>query len=148
MTPCSESGKTEVLLPSNRWRQATFPAGRRCHVCRQYKVLVKVVSPSWSSLHSWYAQCKAWKDTAVLIFFVTCEWQYACLDPLHCSCLQVLVAAGDSVWVVDADAAVDQGLTAGPLTRLAASPDGRFVAGFSASGRVLGSRSSCTAHRF
>ena len=83
-----------------------------------------------------------------LMFLVTCEWQYACVDPLHCSCLQVLVAAGDSVWVVDADAAVDQGLTAGPLTRLAASPDGRFVAGFSASGRVLGSRSSGTAHRY
>ena len=50
--------------------------------------------------------------------------------------LQVLIAAGDSVWVIDADAAVNQGLTAGPLTRLAASPDGRFVAGFSASGRL------------
>jgi hypothetical protein len=98
--------------------------------------------------HSWYAQCKAWKDSAVLIFFVTCEWQHVCLDPLHFSCLQVLVAAGDSVWVVDADAAVDQGLTAGPLTRLVASPDGRFVAGFSASGRVLGFRSSGAAHRF
>lgn len=47
---------------------------------------------------------------------------------------QVLVAAGDSVWVVDADAAVEQGLTAGPVLRLAASPDGRFVAGFSAAG--------------
>ena len=40
------------------------------------------------------------------------------------------MSAGDSVWVVDADSAVDQGLTAGPMLRLAASPDGRFVAAF------------------
>jgi len=46
------------------------------------------------------------------------------------------VAAGDSAWVVDADSAVDQGLAAGPLAALAASPDGRFVAGFAATGRL------------
>lgn len=46
------------------------------------------------------------------------------------------MAAGASVWVVDADSAVDQGLTAGPLLSLAVSPDGRFVAGFAQSGRL------------
>jgi hypothetical protein len=50
---------------------------------------------------------------------------------------QVLVAAGDSVILVDADSASDQGVTAGPITRMAVAPNGQFLAGFTAEGKLV-----------
>lgn len=48
--------------------------------------------------------------------------------------MQVIVAAGGALWVLDADACVEQPLAGEALLALAASPDGRFIAGFSAGG--------------
>ena len=45
--------------------------------------------------------------------------------------LQVLVATGSSVTLVDADSATDQGVSGGPITRMAVAPNGQFVACFS-----------------
>lgn len=51
-------------------------------------------------------------------------------------CLEVVVAAGGAVWLLDADACVEQQLAGEALLALAASPDGHFIAGFSSSGSL------------
>lgn len=50
--------------------------------------------------------------------------------------LQVVAAAGGAVWAVDADAVAEHPAAGGPLAALAASPDGRFVAGLAATGEL------------
>ncbi len=50
---------------------------------------------------------------------------------------QVLVAAGDSVILVDADAANDAGVPNGPITKLSVAPNGQFVAAFTGEGKLV-----------
>lgn len=52
-------------------------------------------------------------------------------------CIQVLLAVGSSLVVVDADSATDQGLTEGPFMSLSAAPSGKFLAGLTAGGRLI-----------
>ncbi len=49
----------------------------------------------------------------------------------------MLVAAGDGVLVVDADAAHDAAVTVGPIRAMAVAPGGQFVAAFTADGRLV-----------
>lgn len=51
--------------------------------------------------------------------------------------LEVLVAAGDTVWSVSADSVVDHGLTFGKVVSMAVSPNGLLVAVFSEDGRLF-----------
>ena len=50
--------------------------------------------------------------------------------------MQVLLAIESTVFVIDAGDAADQGVSDGPLLRLAPAPGGKFLAGLAASGRV------------
>ncbi len=47
------------------------------------------------------------------------------------------MAAGESVILVDADAANDAGLPNGPVTKLSVAPNGQFVAAFTGEGRLV-----------
>ena len=51
--------------------------------------------------------------------------------------VQVLVATGDHVLIVDADSAQAHAHGQGPLLALAVAPNGSFVASFSESGRLM-----------
>lgn len=51
--------------------------------------------------------------------------------------VQVLVAHGNTVTLVDADAANDQELQHGPIRRLAVAPNGQFLAAFTDEGKLI-----------
>ena len=51
--------------------------------------------------------------------------------------LQVLVASGNGVLVVDADAAAEAAAAVGPIHAMAVAPGGQFVAVFTADGRLV-----------
>lgn len=51
--------------------------------------------------------------------------------------VQVLVAHGSTVTLVDADAATDQELQHGPIRRLAVAPNGQFLAAFTDEGKLI-----------
>ena len=51
--------------------------------------------------------------------------------------VQVLVAHGNTVTLVDADAATDQELQHGPIRRLAVAPNGQFLAAFTDEGKLI-----------
>ncbi|KAK9907253.1 hypothetical protein WJX75_000093 [Coccomyxa subellipsoidea] len=64
---------------------------------------------------------------------------FAVIEPRHTlsGCVEVLVAARDSVIVVDADAANDAGVPNGPITKLSVAPNGQFVAAFTGEGKLV-----------
>ena len=67
-------------------------------------------------------------------------WPAACQRQgrlTHRAPLQVLVAAGDGVLVVDADAAAEAASAVGPIHAMAVAPGGQFVAVFTADGRLV-----------
>ena len=51
--------------------------------------------------------------------------------------MQVLVAHGNTVTLVDADAANDQELSHGPIRRMAVAPNGQFLAAFTGEGKLV-----------
>ena len=51
--------------------------------------------------------------------------------------IQVLLAVGSSLLVLDADSAADQGFSEGPVVQLTVAPSGKFVAGLTAGGRLV-----------
>ncbi|KAJ7569267.1 hypothetical protein O6H91_01G069300 [Diphasiastrum complanatum] len=51
--------------------------------------------------------------------------------------LEVLLAVGDSVLMVDADSVQDQAVSIGPVQKMAVSPNGNFLACFTHDGRLL-----------
>ncbi|KAK9786074.1 hypothetical protein WJX73_008313 [Symbiochloris irregularis] len=63
----------------------------------------------------------------------------AAIEPAHTlsGCVEVLVATGDHVLIVDADSAQAHAHGQGPLLALAVAPNGSFVASFSEGGRLL-----------
>lgn len=75
-------------------------------------------------------------------------WRGWCTAPYSCYKLcqlllnimvlhQVLVAVGSTVILADADSATDQGLTVGPISRMAVAPNGQFLAGFTGEGKLV-----------
>eukprot|EP00873_Tetraselmis_striata_P045222 jgi/Tetstr1/465486/TSEL_010170.t1 len=63
----------------------------------------------------------------------------AVIEPHHTlsGCVEVLIACGNTVKVVDADSCQDQGLTVGPVMAMAVSPNGQFLALFTAAGKLM-----------
>mmetsp|Transcript_12464 Transcript_12464/g.35002 ORF Transcript_12464/g.35002 Transcript_12464/m.35002 type:complete len:872 (-) Transcript_12464:151-2766(-) len=63
----------------------------------------------------------------------------AVVEPHHTlsGCVEVLVASGNAIKVVDADSCQDQGVNFGPVLRMALSPNGQFLAVFTEDGRLL-----------
>ncbi|KAK9823042.1 hypothetical protein WJX81_002597 [Elliptochloris bilobata] len=63
----------------------------------------------------------------------------AVMEPRHTlsGCIEVLVAAGDGVLVVDADSASEAAAAVGPIHAMAVAPGGQFVAVFTGDGRLV-----------
>uniref|UniRef100_A0A061RIB2 Protein VACUOLELESS1 n=1 Tax=Tetraselmis sp. GSL018 TaxID=582737 RepID=A0A061RIB2_9CHLO len=63
----------------------------------------------------------------------------AVIEPHHTlsGCVEVVVAAGSTLKVVDADSCQDQGFAFGPVLRMAVSPNGQFLAVFTEDGRLM-----------
>ena len=49
----------------------------------------------------------------------------------------MLLAVDDTVFIVDAGDAADQGVADGPMLRLVPAPGGKFLAGLTAGGRLI-----------
>jgi len=64
---------------------------------------------------------------------------FAVIEPQYTlsGSLEVLIAVGSTVLMVDADSVQDQTVSIGPLQKMTLSPNGNFLACFSHDGRLL-----------